>query len=140
VRGHSRTALVGAVTVAAGYAWWATGVRPFTAPAYLAVAGSVVAVAVAGWWSGRHRPPMAASPRLGVRGAAPWLALALAALGLELAGLVLGGRSSRVPTLSMVVDHALAWHGTRLVVFGAWVALGLALVRLRARAAPRRVP
>ena len=139
MRGHPRTAAVGAFVLVAGYAWWATGVRPFTSAAYLAVAVPVVAVAVARWWPGR-RPPPPASPGPGVRGAGPWLALALAALGLELAGLALGGRSSRVPTLSTVVDHALAWHGTRLVVFGVWAALGLGLVRLRSGRPVRGAP
>ena len=122
---------------AAGYAWWATGVRPFSTAAVVAVALPVTAVAGAGVWRGRHRGP---GPPASWRGTWPWTVLVLAALGLELAGLALGGRSSRFPTLSTVVDHALAWHGTRLVLFGVWLALGGALVRLAARGPARRAP
>ena len=139
MRGHSHTIVVVVAAAATGYGWWATGVRPFTPAAYLAVALPVAAVAGAGWWWGRHRAP-GRSPVRGLRGAAPWLGLALAGLGLEIAGLALGGRSPRVPTLSTVVDHALAFHATRLVVFAAWVALGLALLRLRGRRRPRSAP
>ena len=139
MRARFRTFVVPGAAAAAGYGWWATGVRPFTTAAYLAVAVPVVVVAGTGWWSGRHRLP-APPPVPGLRGAAPWLALALAGLGLEIAGLALGGRSPRVPTLSTVVDHALAFHATRLVVFAAWVALGLALLRLRGRRRPRSAP
>ena len=133
MRARFRTFVVPGAAAAAGYGWWATGVRPFTTAAYLAVAVPVVVVAVTGWWSGRHRLP-APPPVPGLRGAAPWLALALAGLGLEIAGLALGGRSARLPTLSTVVDHALAWHATRLALFVLWAALGVALVVVRRRA------
>jgi hypothetical protein len=55
------------------------------------------------------------------------------AFALEVAGLALGGRSSAVPTLSTVVDHALAWHAVRFVLFLAWLALGWAPVVRQAR-------
>jgi hypothetical protein len=52
-----------------------------------------------------------------VRWALPWLLVALAAAGLEGLGLALGGRSKTVPTLSTMIDHALAWHALRLILF-----------------------
>ena len=50
--------------------------------------------------------------------------------GLEAVGLALGGRSADVPTLSTVVDHALGWHLTRLLLFVGWLLIGRGLVGL----------
>ena len=127
-----RSAHPGRVLVAcagAGYAYWATGLRPFTWIAYLAVAipvvicgsvlvvrGSVGAGAGAGNRDGRVLTRAAAIP---------WLVLALAIAGLEGVGLVLGGRSRTVPTLSTVVDHALGWHVSRMVLFCGWLLIGV---------------
>ncbi len=135
---------------AALYSWWATGVAPFTVRAYVAVGiPSVLLLAVGmmdffcgpreGQDPGR-RPgaePASTPDRLQLRRTFPWLLLVLAAVGLEAAGLALGGRSSTVPTLSTVVDHALAWHVVRFVLFCSWVAVGWSpLVRAAARAFP----
>jgi hypothetical protein len=54
----------------------------------------------------------------------PWLLLALVAAGLGGLDLALGGHSSTVPILSTVIDHALAWHLLRLVVFCGWLLIG----------------
>jgi hypothetical protein len=43
---------------------------------------------------------------------------------LEGLGLALGGRSKTVPTLSTVIDHALAWHALRLILFCGWLLIG----------------
>jgi hypothetical protein len=75
-----------------------------------------------------------------LRSTFPWVVLLLLAVGLEVAGLALGGRSTEVPTLSTVIDHALGWHGVRLALFLGWLAVGWApvarvAVHRRARAA-----
>ncbi|MCQ4118126.1 hypothetical protein [Rhodococcus tibetensis] len=54
----------------------------------------------------------------------PWLILLVLAVGLEGVGLALGGRSTSVPTLSTVIDYALAWHPVRFVLFCGWLAVG----------------
>ena len=119
---------VGAVV--AVYAWWATGLPPFTAGASLAVGLPVLAligVALAvgprrhGGSGPSNRPT---SDPTGLRTAFPWLMILLAALTLEGVGLALGGRSAAVPTLSTVVDHALAWHAVRFALFCGWLAAG----------------
>jgi hypothetical protein len=133
-----------AVAVVAGYAWWATGVAPFTAAAYVAVGIPVAVVALAASLDPRRDEAMAAprSPatvRLGA--AVPWAVLGGVALVLELVALGLGGRSHAVPTLSTVVDHALSRHPVRFVLFSAWLAVaGLPLVRRSLGCGPEPVP
>ncbi len=125
------------VVIAVAYAWWATGVAPFTARAYLAVgipAAALLALAAFAPWLGRTPPPNDARPpgaigpsrgeRSQLRRSLPWLALFLVAAGLEGAGLALGGRSEAVPTVSTVIDHALARHTVRFALFCAWLAAG----------------
>jgi hypothetical protein len=135
--------IAAALLVAVGvvYSWWATGLRPFTATAYVAVGIPVLVVALGAVIAARRAsgPPgngrwrttnrVQAAPTGPVwRQAAPWIVIGCAGLGLEIAGLALGGRSARLPTLSTVADHALRWHGTRWVLFVAWLACGAALV------------
>ena len=114
-----------ATAVAAVYAWWATGTRPFTLSAYVAVGLPVVLVgvtAVGPKGSGASRPPRH-HPK-GRWGASPWFVLLALAVGLECAALALGGRSTDVPTLSTVVDHALGSHAARFLLFSLWLAVG----------------
>lgn len=114
----------------AAYAYWATGLRPFTVSCYAAV-GIPVAVVTAALFT-RHATELSGGRRrhrgqvLGLHGVVPWLVGALLAAGLEGLALGLGGRSSAVPTLSTVIDHALAWHVLRLVLFTAWLLIGSA--------------
>ena len=121
-------------------AWAVTGVAPFTATAYVALFLAAVVVVLAGSKDpasrlGRRRtlrPRAGPAPRRGPQGQLgivpmlPWLLIAVAAAGLEAAGLALGGRSPRMATLSTAVDHLLAWHVTRWIAFLAWAWLGVA--------------
>jgi hypothetical protein len=121
-----RFLLVTAGVVAYGY--WATGRTPFGAAAYVAVGIPIVlaaaAVLLGRGWSTPRCPPVLVT----VRSAWPWLLIAGLMVGLEIVGLALGGRSATVPTLSTVVDHALAWHLVRLVLFAGWLLIGWSLV------------
>jgi len=140
------TGVVGAAGVVA-YAWWATGLQPFTTPAYVAVGlpvAGLAVVAVVGRPGSRFAAGAAVDARgvgrLQLRSTFPWVVLLLLAVGLEVAGLALGGRSAEVPTLSTVIDRALGWHGARLALFLGWLAVGWApvarvAVHRRARAA-----
>ena len=111
----------------AGYAYWATGLRPFTVSAYVAVGipVAVVGCVAAFDWPARGLRAQGAQ-MVGLRGVLPWLLVALIAAGLEGLGLALGGRSSTVPTMSTVIDHGLAWHAFRLVLFCGWLLIGSA--------------
>jgi hypothetical protein len=110
------------------YGYWATGRAPFGASAYVAVgipiALAAAAVLVGPAWSTPRR--MAAL--VTVRSTWPWLLIAGLMVGLEAVGLALGGRSATFPTLSTVVDHALAWHLARLLLFTGWLLIGWSLV------------
>jgi hypothetical protein len=117
--GRRVAALVSICTCGGAYAWWATGIRPFSRPADVAVAIPAALLLLAAWRAPAPRP----GPRR-LSGALPWIALALVAVGLEAAGLALGGRSRAVPTLSTVADQALTWHVTRWLVFALWLGVG----------------
>jgi hypothetical protein len=120
-----------------GYGYWATGRAPFSALAYVAV-GIPIALAAAGVLvRPGPSPPRRAAPRVTVRSTWPWLLIAGLVVGLEAVGLALGGRSATFPTLSTVVDHALAWHLVRLLLFAGWLLIGWSLVGLN-RPARRR--
>ena len=124
-----RILLVATGVVAYGY--WATGQTPFGVSDYVAV-GIPIALAVAAVliWPSRSAPRRSESfGRLG--SAWPWLLIAGLMLGLEVVGLALGGRSATFPTLSTVVDHALAWHLARLLLFAAWLLIGWSLFGVR---------
>jgi hypothetical protein len=125
-----------ALAGAAVYAWWAAGLAPFTTSAYVAVALPVAGLVVAAVLvpTGPRSPRSAGRPWYR---SLPWAAFLVVAVGLEAAGLALGGRSRTVPTLSTVVDHALAWQGVRFILFAAWLALGWAPVVRRALSRPR---
>ena len=157
-------AVVVVVVVVVAYAWWATGVQPFTVGAYVAVGIPIVIVTVLAlapgrsWspWPGPQEPATAPShgtsagdapapgftppdSRSGLGEAVPWIIILVAAVGLEGVALALGGRSAIVPTLSTVVDRGLRWHPVRLLLFCGWLSIGgvptvRALLRLRHRA------
>ena len=122
---------IAAVAGVAAYSWWATGLPPFTTTAYVAVVLPVAALAVAAVLV-PTRPRSFRSAGRPRYAALPWVGLLVVAIALEAAGLALGGRSRTVPTLSTVVDHALAWQGVRFVLFVAWLALGWTPVVRRA--------
>jgi hypothetical protein len=103
------------------------GLTPFHTSAYVSVAIPVACVAVVALVPARSATR--AAPGWPWRQALPWLALLVAAAGVEAAGLALGGRSNTVPTLSDIVDHLLRWHGERFVLFAFWLALGVLLAR-----------
>jgi hypothetical protein len=111
-----RTAL--GVLVGLAYAWWATGIAPFSALSYVLVAVPVAALvgtyAAMGALSRkrndikRHYRRRAGDASL--QNVSPWLCLLGAAVTLESVALALGGRSRSVPTLSTAADHLLVTH------------------------------
>jgi hypothetical protein len=135
-----------AVAILAGYAWWAAGVTPFTTLSYVLVAIPSVVIVIAyvalGGLSTRQ-DAIAAYYRRQAGGAslasvAPWIAVLSIAVVLEVIGLLLGGRSSAVPTLSTTVDHLLRFHWERWLICLAWLLLGVTpLNGLRRLSLPR---
>ena len=131
------TATVTVMVAVALYASWLSGVRSFSTTAWVGIAvpaGLLLAVAL---------PPIRRrrrddDRRTTVRHSLPLLLLFVVAVGVEAAGLALGGRSSTVPTLSTVVDHALAWRATRALLVVLWLGVGFgpALLRLRRPRSP----
>lgn len=126
----TRVTLGCVVVAAAAYGWWETGQRPFRSSAYLSLGVAVTGVlalyiAASAVERGRGR---AGGGRRRVRlewpGAAPWLCVVTVAVALEVAGLVVGGRSPRLPTLSTTVDHLLVAHWERWTLFCAWIGVG----------------
>lgn len=114
------------------YAWFATGVRPFSMSAYVFVAvPSFVALLIYGWLGGfsLRRTDVVnyyrvRAPSVSWRRAAPWIVVAALALVLELSGLALGGRSADVPTLSTTMDHLVIDHWGRFALFALWLGVG----------------
>jgi hypothetical protein len=118
-----RGVVVPGFLVLVGYAWWATGLRPFTGAAYTSVGIPTVALAIVAIADPGVRPPSAnRGPAL--RSGRPWLVLLVVGAVLEAIGLALGGQSLTVPTLSTVVDHALRRHEVRFLLFLVWLGAG----------------
>lgn len=127
------------VGVTAGYSWFSAGVSPFTVLSYVLVALPcslfIIAYIRMGGLSTDHRDVSAPFQRKSddttLAAVAPWIALLSAAVVLEAVGLLLGGRSTNVPTLSSAVDHLLAFRWERCLLFMAWLFCGgLPLSRL----------
>ena len=120
-----RVALGGAVAAAALYAWWATGLRPFSWAALLAVEGAGVAALVLG--SRRRAPAPDLPPRPGAA-LGGWAALLGALAAWELAAYLQHPRHDH-PTLSSLADAVLGSHPAQALAFLAWLALGADLAR-----------
>lgn len=105
------------------YAWWATGLRPFSAEATLAVVGAGLAAMT----TGQARRPQHDSRRAiaGVRG---WLVLLVALAGWQLLAYVQEPRSEH-PTLSSLTNAALDTHTARAIAFAVWLIAGSWLAR-----------
>ena len=115
-----------AVPVLLAFAWWASGLRPFTRPALaVTLAAGLAAAAVGGLGGLGPRPPV---PPVPAAGAAIWLALFTALAGWELVAFLGRPRSSH-PTLSSLADAVLAHRPARALAFVLWLGLGAHLAR-----------
>ncbi|MHB2027463.1 MAG: hypothetical protein ACYCPT_01430 [Acidimicrobiales bacterium] len=114
--------------VLAAYAWIATGAAPFSLVAYIYVGVPALSVLLSYLKSPRVRNhSYRVSPNAGAQSLtqfAPWLSVIGVALVVEAVALVLGGRSAVVPTLSTSVDHLLATHLERWVLYVLWLLAG----------------
>jgi hypothetical protein len=131
-----RVIVAGAIMT--GYAWVTAGAAPFSTLSYLLVATPCVAFVVLYVRMGGLSVDRVVLNEYFQRKArettlssvAPWTALLTAAVALEAVGLLLGGRSTNVPTLSTTVDHLLEVRWERCLLCLAWLfAGGFALFR-----------
>jgi hypothetical protein len=113
--------LAGLATVA--YAWWATGLAPFSLGATAAVVGAGLVAIAAGR---RVRRP--APRRVTVRQAAPWVVLASAAGAVQLASFVQTPRDDH-PTISSLTNALLDSQPARAAALACWLALAVELAR-----------
>lgn len=115
-----------ALVLVVAYSWLATGVTPFHSLSYVVIA--IPTLLVLGLYvfvgTSAERQPGVSMSRV-----APWIAVLASAVILESVGLILGGHSSRVPTLSTLVDHVLSAHWLRCVLFLLWLVVGVAPLR-----------
>jgi hypothetical protein len=107
-----------------GYAWLATGLRPFTLPPLVAILfGGGMAVAVGAGLLPMRRPPPARPRHLVI-----WAALGAALALWELAAFLQHPRADH-PTLSSLTDAVFQSHPARAVGLLAWLAVGAGLAR-----------
>ncbi len=128
--------------VAALYAWYATGLRPFSDLAYASLlVPAATAVLLYGALGGFSTSPDVSSyyrSRSTSSRVFPWVVVFTAALGLEIAGLALGGRSKDVPTLSTTLDHLLVTHAGRCLLYLWWFWVGVQAIVPLARQHARK--
>lgn len=111
---RSRPLFLGVAAVA--YAWWATGLRPFSLLATVAVVGAgVIAMVVASrYLRPRGRVPVA------LREVLPWIVLFGALATVQLLAYS-GSPRTEYPTLSYLANAALDTHVARASAFVAWL-------------------
>ncbi|HEX2046451.1 MAG TPA: hypothetical protein VHF27_01725 [Acidimicrobiales bacterium] len=109
------------VAVAAAYAWWAAGLRPFTWPVLAAVVVAGIAAVALGT---RRRRVAGDDPD----GAMVWAVLLALLAGWELAAYFQAPRADH-PTLSSLANEVLDWRPARAVAFLVWAAVGVDLAR-----------
>lgn len=109
--------------LAVAYAWFTTGLRPFTLPALVAtLAGGLVVIRV----GGRLSAPVASRDL--VRGAWVWLALGGAVVVWEVQAFLQHPRSAH-PTISSLTNNLMQNHISRAGAMLAWLAAGVSLAR-----------
>ncbi len=105
------------------FAWWATGLRPFTGLAYAVVVGSGVAAMLWGW---RHpRPPVRPWPAGGLL---VWAVLVVVLAAWQVAAFVQHPRFQH-PTLSSMANVALEPRAVRTVAVALWLVAAARLAR-----------
>jgi hypothetical protein len=117
---------VAAWSGAAVYSWVAAGFASFTWQATVAVLLAGAGVIGLGLLSTTPRLP--APDRIGRRAALVWSVPVLAFCVLEVTDDVLGSTPAH-PTLSTLLDPALAHHPVRAAAFLAWLVAGWQLIR-----------
>ena len=119
-------AWAGAFALVVAYAWWATGLEPFSARATGAVLGAgIVAVALA---AGHGVTTREHDAEVAVGGVLIWLLLLAALAVWELAAYLQAPRAQH-PTLSHLANGILEVRPVRAIAFVAWLAGAARLAR-----------
>jgi hypothetical protein len=105
------------------YAWFSTGLRPFTVPIDVAVGVPILIVLAVSWRWSRLGALTRPEPRPARSGLVVWAVLVGALAVWELAAYVASPRQAH-PTLSSISDNVTSGHPTRALVFAVWVVLG----------------
>ena len=123
--------LVTAAAVAAlavAYAWFATGLYPFTWPAVAATMTAGAAVLMAARRRGTPVRAREANPPVSWAGTVVWVVLLLALGAWELAAFLQHPRPDH-PTLSALANGVFNSHLVRALSFLAWLGAGAGLAR-----------
>ena len=112
-----RAGRMGAGVVVAAFAWWATGLAPFSGASTAAVLGAGSAAVALGARRRRRGHP----DRVPTGGVIVW-ALLLGALALWQLGAFLARPRHEHPTLSALANDALDARPARAIAFAAWLA------------------
>lgn len=131
---HSPAVTAVGLLVAATYAAWASGTRPFTTPADVAVSipSGVFAAALV---AERRWPDRGPWQRLSVShpqstwGGVLWIGVVVLLVGVELVSYFHGGPRSEYPTLSSGLEMLFAHRIAKATGFFAWLIVGWFLVR-----------
>lgn len=118
-------ALAVSASIVVGYAWVATGLRPFTLPSLVATVGAGLAAIAAGRRLPPAGPPVDREQR---RGEPVWAGLAAATIVWELQSFLQHPRRDH-PTLSSLTNDLLQTHPARALAMVAWLAAGVWLAR-----------
>lgn len=113
-----------AAAAVAVYAWWATGVRPFTVTSAIAVISAGIVAMAFGSRHGSLPEPV----RLRGTQIAAWVALLGALAAWQLAAYLQHPRSEH-PTLSSLANALLNTHAARALAFVLWLAGAACLAR-----------
>ncbi|MGH2356716.1 MAG: hypothetical protein ACRDGJ_01725 [Candidatus Limnocylindria bacterium] len=107
------------------YAWWASGLRAFSAVATWAIGGGGIVAMAIGHVARRPGP---GRPPPGPRAVVSWAALIAAMAAWQVLAYAQHPRSEH-PTLSSLVNSLLDTHLARAVALVAWLLAGTALAR-----------
>ena len=116
--------MAGVAVGTVAYAWWVTGLRPFSWPAYVAVGAAGMVVIVVG----SRRRTVSRPDDEAVTGAWLWGVLCALLAGWEVAAYLQQPRADH-PTLSYLADQVLDGHPARAAAFLVWLVVGSALAR-----------
>lgn len=117
-------AALGATALLA-FAWWATGLRPFTGVAYAVVVGSGVIAMV---WGAMRLRPRPLGPAWPAGGLLRWALLTGALAVWQIAAFVQHPRFDH-PTLSVLANRVLEPHAVRALALAGWLVVAARLAR-----------
>ena len=113
--------------ILAGFVWWATELRPFTAPAFWVTLSAGVGTIALGWRARPGAPATAPGPEPR-SGYLVWALLAAALAGWELVAFLQLPRAEH-PTLSSLANAIFGSHAVRFMAFALWLAAGFGIAR-----------